>query len=203
MKKVLLGFSIGILMGVVLLLDGCGTTQEAADTDADIAAIKSLAEQAQDAYVARDWERFAGFFTDDGVWMPPDMAPLVGKEAWWSWVQQWWDEDVVEQMNLSHEEIVVAVIGLSNGTTKPRLPSLRRAASGASTTSRASGYSEGRTMVPGKSHAISGISVRLLRPRIESRIRLSLWRINEESCMAPHNNAMERHCTVSWSVRLA
>ena len=107
MKKALLGFSIGILMGVGLLLTGCGTAQQTANTDADIAAIKSLAEQAIDAYVARDWERFAGFFTDDGIWMPPNMAPLVGKEAWWSFVQDWWDQSVVEQMNVSHEEIVV------------------------------------------------------------------------------------------------
>ena len=108
MKKTVLGFLIGILMGVGLLLNGCGTAQQAADTDADIAAIKNLTEQLQSAYVARDWDRFSGFFTDDGVWMPPDMAPLVGKEAWWSWVKQWWDQVAVERMKVSPEEIVVA-----------------------------------------------------------------------------------------------
>jgi uncharacterized protein (TIGR02246 family) len=108
MKKALLGFSIGILMGVVLLLAGCGTAQQAADTDADIEAIKSLSEQLQDAYIARNWERFSGFFTDDGVWMPPNLEPLVGKEAWWSWAQQWWDQSSVEQLSVSLEEIVVA-----------------------------------------------------------------------------------------------
>ena len=108
MKKTLLGFSIGILTGVVLLLNGCGTTQQAADHDADIAAIKSLTEQAKDAYVARDWEGLSGFFTDDGIWMPPDMTPLVGKEAWWSWVEQWWDQVAVKQMEISPEEIVIA-----------------------------------------------------------------------------------------------
>jgi uncharacterized protein (TIGR02246 family) len=108
MKLSVLNWAWFALVLLALQLNACGTAQQAEDTDADIAAIKSLSEQAQDAYIARDWERFASFFTDDGVWMPPNKAPLVGKEAWWSWVQQWWDQSAVEQMNVSHEEIVVA-----------------------------------------------------------------------------------------------
>ncbi len=107
MKKVLRGFSIPILIGAGLLLTGSGTAQQTADTDADIAQIKNLTEQLKEAYIARDWERFSGFFTDDGVWMPPNMEPLVGKEAWWSFVESWWDQSAVERMTVSHEEIVV------------------------------------------------------------------------------------------------
>jgi len=108
MKTMFKGFFVAVFMGVVLLIVGCGTTQQAADTDADVAAIESLTEQVRDAYVARDWERFSGFFTNDGVWMPRNSMPLIGKEAWWSWIQGWWDQSAIEQMDVSTEEIVVA-----------------------------------------------------------------------------------------------
>lgn len=108
MKTMLQGFFIAVFMGVVLLIVSCGTTQQAPDTDADIAAIESLSEQVQDAYIARDWEQFSSFFTDDGIWMPRNRMPLIGKEAWWSWIQGWWDQSAVEQMDVSSEEIVVA-----------------------------------------------------------------------------------------------
>ena len=108
MKTTLQGFFISVLMGVVLLLVSCGTTLQVADTDADVAAIENLIEQAKDTYVARDWEKFSGLFTNDGVWMPANRLPLIGKEAWWSWVQRGWEQSSVEQIDLSSEEIVVA-----------------------------------------------------------------------------------------------
>ncbi len=108
MKTTLQRFPISVLMGMVLLIVSCGTTQQAADTDADIAAIESLAEQVKDAYIARDWERFSGFFTEDGVWMPGNRMPLIGKDAWWSFIQRGWERSSVEQMDVSSEEIVVA-----------------------------------------------------------------------------------------------
>ena len=66
MKTTLRGFFISVPMGVVLLLVSYGMTLQAADTDADVAAIENLVEQVKDAYVARDWEKFSGFFTSDG-----------------------------------------------------------------------------------------------------------------------------------------
>ena len=41
MKTAFQVFFISVLMGVVLLLISCGTTQQAADTDADVAATGS------------------------------------------------------------------------------------------------------------------------------------------------------------------
>ncbi len=103
--KAALDFSILLVLG---LLVGCGTPHEGADDEADIAAIKSLSKQAQAAYIARDWEGFASFFTDDGVWMPSGKLPLIGKEAWWSWIGGGWDRGTIDKMDLSHDEIVVA-----------------------------------------------------------------------------------------------
>ena len=108
MKKTHLGFSIGILIGVILLFNGCGTAQQTVETDADVAAIKSMTEHLSEAYVSRDWDTFASFFTDDGVWMPRGQPPLIGKEAWWSWIGGGWDQSTIQQLTTNHEEIVIA-----------------------------------------------------------------------------------------------
>ena len=56
----------------------------------DMDAIKELFKQAEEAYGARDWDSFSSCFTDDAVWMPPDQPPLIGKDAWWSWIGGGW-----------------------------------------------------------------------------------------------------------------
>ncbi len=76
--------------------------------DADVNAISDMLKQFEDAFVSRDWDRFASFFTADAVWMSPDQPTLVGKKAWWSWIGKMWDRSAIEQMDSSHEEIVVA-----------------------------------------------------------------------------------------------
>jgi ketosteroid isomerase-like protein len=74
----------------------------------DIAAIKSLTEQLTEAYGAHDWDGFTSFFTDDAVWMPPDQPPLIGKDAWWSWIGGGWDQSTLQQHTTNHKEIVIA-----------------------------------------------------------------------------------------------
>ena len=93
---------------MVLLLIGCGNSQPENPDSVDVAAIRSMTEQLGEAYVARDWDRFASFFTDDAVWMPPDQPPLIGKEAWWSWIGGGWDQSTIQQLTVNHEEIVIA-----------------------------------------------------------------------------------------------
>ncbi len=39
--------------------------------------------------------------------MPPRIAPLRGKDAWWDWVQSWWDYSTVVEIGVSTEEIIV------------------------------------------------------------------------------------------------
>lgn len=74
----------------------------------DAKTIQDMLEQSADAYVARNWDKFTSFFTDDAVWMPPGQPPLIGKNEWWSWIGGRWDQSTVEQIAVSHEEIVVA-----------------------------------------------------------------------------------------------
>ncbi len=38
----------------------------------DVKAIEGMLEQLSAAYLARDWDGFTSFFTEDAVWMPPD-----------------------------------------------------------------------------------------------------------------------------------
>jgi ketosteroid isomerase-like protein len=40
--------------------------------------------------------------------MPPDQPPLIGKDAWWSWIGEGWEQSTIEQLNSSHEEIVIS-----------------------------------------------------------------------------------------------
>ena len=74
----------------------------------DIIAIEHLIKEAIDAYVARDWDGFTSFFKDDAIWMPPDQTPLIGKDAWWSWIGKGWDKTIIDEMVSLSEEIIVA-----------------------------------------------------------------------------------------------
>jgi ketosteroid isomerase-like protein len=73
----------------------------------DVSAIKHLAQQASEAYLAHDWEQFTSYFTENAVWMPPDQPPLIGKEAWWSWIGKRWGKRTMQQHVINHEEIIV------------------------------------------------------------------------------------------------
>ncbi len=75
---------------------------------ADVAAIKRLTLQGIEDYLARDWDRFTSIFTDDAVWLPPNQPPLIGKEAWWSWIGDSWDQSTIQEQTSNHEEIVIA-----------------------------------------------------------------------------------------------
>ena len=44
--------------------------------------VQATIKDMEDAYVARDLDRFASYFTDDIVAMPPGRPPVVGIEAW-------------------------------------------------------------------------------------------------------------------------
>ncbi len=91
----------------LFLLVGCEPETQPESVTEDSAAIRKSIERLTDAYATRDWEAFAGFFADDGVWMPPDVAPLRGKEAWWSFVQPWWDSSTVLEIGSTTEKLVV------------------------------------------------------------------------------------------------
>ena len=82
-RKILVFWMLIVLLSIAFyrMTGSRRDDHQAADTDADIAAIKSMAEQLGEAYVARDWDRFTSFFTDDAVWMPRGQPPLIGKRG--------------------------------------------------------------------------------------------------------------------------
>ena len=91
----------------MLMLVVCEVDHHEPAIDIERKAIEFVIEELTNAYVARDWDTFAGYFTDDGIWMPPGVAPLSGKDAWWSFVQPWWDSSRVIDIGVTTEELVV------------------------------------------------------------------------------------------------
>jgi uncharacterized protein (TIGR02246 family) len=96
-----------LLAASLLLLGGCEGGDQESNNDEDIADIEAVSDQLTAAYVARDWDVFAGFFTDDGVWLPPGMPALSGKDEWWLFVEPWWHTSTVVDMGVTHEEIII------------------------------------------------------------------------------------------------
>ena len=97
-----------LLVVATVLLIGCETDQLQTLEERDAAAIHMVIEKLTDAYVDRDWDRFAGFFDQDAIWMPPGAAPLSGEEAWWAWVQAWWDASTVVDIGVTTEELIIS-----------------------------------------------------------------------------------------------
>jgi len=70
----------GAAVIAMLILVGCEAERPQPSVGVERKAIEIVIEELTDAYKARDWDAFAGYFTDDGIWMPPGVAPLRGKK---------------------------------------------------------------------------------------------------------------------------
>jgi uncharacterized protein (TIGR02246 family) len=75
--------------------------------ESDAQDILRMTEELRQAYTHRNLEKFVDFFADDTVCMPNDEQPVVGKAAWRAWLQEWWEESIVERMDLLTDEILV------------------------------------------------------------------------------------------------
>ena len=91
----------------MLLLFGCETDRREADINADTTAIKIVSEQAAEAWKARDLDAAVGFYTDDTIWMGPDVAPIRGKDALRAWLEPEWNDFTIVELSMPSEEIVV------------------------------------------------------------------------------------------------
>ena len=91
----------------MLMLVGCEAERSEPSVEDQRKAIEIVIGELTNAYMARDWDAFADYFTDDGIWMPPGVAPLHGKDAWWSFVQQWWDSSNVMDIGVTTDELLV------------------------------------------------------------------------------------------------
>ncbi len=95
------------IAAAMLLLIGCETDRSETAIDADIAAIKTVSEQAAEAWKARDLDAAVGFYTDDTIWMGPDVAPIRGKDALRAWLEPEWNDFTIVELSMPSEEIVV------------------------------------------------------------------------------------------------
>ena len=79
---------------------------EAAPTEADAEAIEQAHQEAVSAFNASDVDALMAFWTDEPVYMPPDVPALHGKEA----IREFYGQLLarMEIDSLSSEEVVVA-----------------------------------------------------------------------------------------------
>jgi conserved hypothetical protein len=66
---------------LAFLMANCLAAADAPARAGDVAAIKALFDKHAAAFGAGDPAAVMALFTDDGVLMPPDRSPLVGKEG--------------------------------------------------------------------------------------------------------------------------
>ena len=77
-KKNRLQLLVGFLT-VVPLMAGC-TSQDRPDTEADTAAINAIWSTYVSSLEAGDIDAWLSLWTEDGVQMPPNEAPVIGKD---------------------------------------------------------------------------------------------------------------------------
>ena len=77
-NKFLFQFALCIFAGMTLL-SGC-SSQDEANLEADIAAIIDFENQYRSSQNADDVDRFMSLWTEDGILMPPNGPPVIGKD---------------------------------------------------------------------------------------------------------------------------
>ena len=113
MKRFLLLLGVAGVFALILLT--CGPqappeVEEAATTEADVAAIRALAEQWINAFEAGDVEGMVALYTDDAVRFPPDGPSYSGKAVFEEHLRGVFEESTFEVVwpVEGTEEIVVA-----------------------------------------------------------------------------------------------
>ena len=77
-NKFLFQFALCIFAGMTLL-SGC-SSQDEANLEADTAAIIDFENQYRSSQNAGDLDRFMSLWTEDGILMPPNGPPVIGKD---------------------------------------------------------------------------------------------------------------------------
>ena len=77
-KKFLLQFALCIFAGITFLA-GC-SSQDEANLESDTAAIIDFENQYRSSQNAGDIDRFMSLWTEDGILMPPNGPPDIGKD---------------------------------------------------------------------------------------------------------------------------
>jgi uncharacterized protein (TIGR02246 family) len=69
-----------IVFVLTLLISAGCSSQNEANTDADVAAINGIWESYESSLNGGDIDSWLALWTEDGVQMPPDEAPAIGKD---------------------------------------------------------------------------------------------------------------------------
>ena len=77
-KKFLLQFAVCIFAGMTLLA-GC-SSHDKPNPEADTAAIIDFMNQYRSSQIAGDIEQFMSLWTEEGMLMPPNGPPVIGKD---------------------------------------------------------------------------------------------------------------------------
>ena len=103
-------FSLGVLL-LALALQLCAqgpmrAAEGTVTTEADVAAIRTFLENNESVISSEDLDGWIDQFTDDAIFMRPDIEVLKGKEAGRESVRSWFDRFDVE-FSVSVDEIEV------------------------------------------------------------------------------------------------
>ena len=81
-------------------------TEEAPSTEADVAAIKSIFKQFDEALIAGDLEAYLALYMEDCVVLPPNAEIITGKDGYRSYAQPIIDQfDIEETISVKETEV--------------------------------------------------------------------------------------------------
>ena len=104
-KKFLLQFAVYIFAGMTLVA-GC-SSQDEANLEADTAAIIDLNIQYRSSLNAGDLDQLMSLWTENGVSMPPNVPPVIGKDQIRVRVKGYFDKFTFD-MDYTQAEVEVA-----------------------------------------------------------------------------------------------
>lgn len=70
-----------VIVFLATTLIACAPRSPAPISDTDIAAVRAIQEAYAESLLAGDWDAWGKTFTADVVLMPPNMEPLIGRDA--------------------------------------------------------------------------------------------------------------------------
>jgi uncharacterized protein (TIGR02246 family) len=91
------------IIPLALLCTGCQTSSIAGDVE----ALNRLQKQVDSAIIAGATERYVALITDDAVLMPPNGAPVIGKDAIRLWNQAMFKQSRIQSYSSVDDEVVV------------------------------------------------------------------------------------------------
>lgn len=91
------------MIPLAFLYMGCQTSSIAGDVE----ALNRLQKQVDSAIIAGATERYVALITDDAVLMPPNGAPVIGKDAIRVWNQAMFKQFRIQSYSSVDDEVVV------------------------------------------------------------------------------------------------